>query len=106
MLQQLEKQTTILDAKTEIEVNQLPIGAMTYDPLHPESWRDFIDNYLDANITIRFVFSSGQLLRRLFCLNFWISIMTWLPSFLALYFYLLGSKGIFIFFEAKVAKEF
>ena len=63
MLQQLEKQTTILDAKTEIEVNQLPIGAMTCDPLHPESWRECIDTYLDANITIRFVFSSGQLLR-------------------------------------------
>ena len=63
MLQQLEMQTTILDAKTEIEVNQLRIGAITFDPLHPESWRECIDTYLDAILTIRFVFSSDRLIR-------------------------------------------
>ena len=45
MLQQLEVPTTILNEKTEIEVNQLHIGAITYDPLHPESWRECIDTF-------------------------------------------------------------
>ena len=62
MLQQLEVPTTILNEKTEIEVNPLHIGAINYDPLHPESWRECIDTFLDAILTTRFVFSSSQLI--------------------------------------------
>ena len=48
ILQKLEMKTTILDGKTEIEVNQLRIGAMPSDTLHPESWRECVDTFLDA----------------------------------------------------------
>ena len=69
MLQQLEVPTTILNEKTEIEVNQLRIGAITYDPLHPGSWRECIDTYFDAILTIRLFFSSGRHIRFLIILH-------------------------------------
>ena len=62
MLQQLEVPATFLNEKTEIEVDQLHIGAITYDPLHLESWRECVDTFLDAILTTRFVFSSSQLI--------------------------------------------
>ena len=31
--------------ETEIEVDQLCIGSLTYDPLHPESWRECIHTF-------------------------------------------------------------
>ena len=56
MLQQLEMKTTIWDEKTEIRVNQLRIGAITCDPVHPEWWRECVDTFLDAIRTIRCFF--------------------------------------------------
>ena len=67
MLQKLGIKTIFLDGKTDIEVNQLRIGAMTCDPLHPESWRECVDIFLDAIRTILF-FSSGRHIRFLIIL--------------------------------------
>ena len=56
ILQQLEMETSILNDNTEIEVNQIRIGAIIYDPLHPESWQECVDNFLDVIRTMRIVF--------------------------------------------------
>ena len=48
--------TPILNKKTELEVNKLRNGALNYDPLHPEMWRECVNTSLDAIRTMRLVF--------------------------------------------------